>query len=110
MPGGFRLTAQADSPLPAVLMLLAWKVAGRIGFGRWLLPALDPPWGGSILRSARDARRNLAIAGAAHAVNDLPGGYRIIEQMARRHGQPARSPPTSVLPIAGLSPIQHGRP
>ena len=28
----------------AVLIVLAWKVAGRIGVDRWLLPALGTPW------------------------------------------------------------------
>jgi len=28
----------------ALLILLAWKVAGRIGVDRWLLPALGTPW------------------------------------------------------------------
>lgn len=30
--------------LGAVLILLAWKVAGRIGLDRWVLPALGTPW------------------------------------------------------------------
>jgi thiosulfate dehydrogenase [quinone] large subunit len=41
----------------AILLLLAWKVAGRIGMDRWLLPALGTPWGGTHLRPAEDARR-----------------------------------------------------
>src|SRR5690606_23405393 len=28
----------------AVLLLLGWKVSGRIGVDRWLLPALGTPW------------------------------------------------------------------
>ncbi|MCK9486569.1 MAG: DoxX family membrane protein [Dehalococcoidia bacterium] len=30
--------------LGAVLLILAWKVAGRIGLDRWVLPALGTPW------------------------------------------------------------------
>lgn len=30
--------------LLGILVLLAWKVAGRIGIDRWLLPALGTPW------------------------------------------------------------------
>jgi thiosulfate dehydrogenase [quinone] large subunit len=30
--------------LLGVLILLAWKVAGRIGMDRWVLPALGTPW------------------------------------------------------------------
>ena len=30
--------------LLAILILLAWKVAGYIGLDRWLLPALGTPW------------------------------------------------------------------
>ncbi|MDA0364849.1 MAG: DoxX family membrane protein [Chloroflexi bacterium] len=30
--------------LLGILLLLAWKVAGRIGIDRWLLPALGTPW------------------------------------------------------------------
>lgn len=43
--------------LLAVLLILAWKVAGRIGIDRWLLPALGTPWGGTHLVAAEDARR-----------------------------------------------------
>lgn len=43
--------------LLAVLLLLAWKVAGRIGVDHWLLPALGTPWGGLVLRPEEDARR-----------------------------------------------------
>ena len=48
--------------LLAVLLLLAWKVSGRIGVDRWLLAALDTPWssgvliGGSIPGAARTGR------------------------------------------------------
>lgn len=28
----------------AILLILAWKVAGHIGIDRWLLPALGTPW------------------------------------------------------------------
>lgn len=30
--------------LCGILLLLAWKVAGRIGMDRWALPALGTPW------------------------------------------------------------------
>lgn len=30
--------------LLAILMILAWKIAGYIGLDRWLLPALGTPW------------------------------------------------------------------
>jgi len=30
--------------LLAILIILAWKVAGQIGIDRWLLPALGTPW------------------------------------------------------------------
>jgi len=48
--------------LLALLILLAWKIAGRIGIDRWLLPALGTPWGGDVLRGAQDARRRAASA------------------------------------------------
>lgn len=35
----------------AILIILAWKVAGHIGIDRWLLPALGTPWS-----SAREPR------------------------------------------------------
>ncbi len=28
----------------AILLILAWKVAGRIGLDRWVLPAVGTPW------------------------------------------------------------------
>jgi len=38
----------------AVLLLLAWKVAGYIGVDRWLLPALGTPWSpGAAVRGPR---------------------------------------------------------
>ncbi|MEX2552049.1 MAG: DoxX family protein [Actinomycetota bacterium] len=38
----------------AVLILLAWKVAGRIRIDRWLLPALGTPWSpGLVVRQSR---------------------------------------------------------
>ncbi len=43
--------------LLAVFVLLAWKVAGRIGVDRWLLPALGTPWGAHRLDPMDDARR-----------------------------------------------------
>ena len=42
--------------LLAILILLAWKVAGRIGVDRWLLPALGTPWSANALRPHEDAR------------------------------------------------------
>lgn len=38
----------------AILLILAWKVAGRLGLDRWLLPALGTPWrpGGLFRRGA----------------------------------------------------------
>ncbi len=38
--------------LLAILVLLAWKVAGRIGIDRWLLPALGTPWQSGVLTGA----------------------------------------------------------
>lgn len=43
--------------LLAVLVILGWKVAGRIGVDRWLLPALGTPWGATRLAARQDARR-----------------------------------------------------
>jgi hypothetical protein len=41
-----------------VLLMLAWKTAGWIGFDRWLLPLLGMPWGGGALLDERpDAGR-----------------------------------------------------
>jgi thiosulfate dehydrogenase (quinone) large subunit len=41
----------------AILILLAWKVAGRIGVDRWLLPALGTPWSpGGVFDVARRGR------------------------------------------------------
>lgn len=40
--------------LLGILILLAWKVAGRIGVDRWLLPALGTPWEpGELVDAAR---------------------------------------------------------
>jgi thiosulfate dehydrogenase (quinone) large subunit len=39
----------------AVLLILAWKVAGWIGLDRWLLPILGTPWS----RGAEGAPRNI---------------------------------------------------
>ncbi|MFA7248706.1 MAG: DoxX family protein [Dehalococcoidia bacterium] len=49
--------------LLAVLVLLGWKVAGRIGVDRWLLPALGTPWEMHILDARDDARRGAQPAG-----------------------------------------------
>ncbi len=35
--------------LLGLLLLLAWKVSGRIGIDRWLLPALGTPWSSGVL-------------------------------------------------------------
>lgn len=35
--------------ISAFLLVLAWKVAGRIGLDRWLLPLLGTPWHGGTL-------------------------------------------------------------
>ncbi|MEX2373760.1 MAG: DoxX family protein [Dehalococcoidia bacterium] len=40
--------------LLGILILLAWKVSGRIGIDRWLLPALGTPWDPLPLRRERD--------------------------------------------------------
>lgn len=37
----------------AILLLLAWKVAGWYGVDRWLLPLLGTPWGGGALWRSR---------------------------------------------------------
>jgi thiosulfate dehydrogenase (quinone) large subunit len=42
--------------LLAVLLVLAWKVSGRIGVDRWLLPALGTPWSpGRLVRREQPA-------------------------------------------------------
>jgi thiosulfate dehydrogenase [quinone] large subunit len=38
----------------AILVVLAWKVAGRIGVDRWLLPALGTPWSPGLVIGLRD--------------------------------------------------------
>ena len=38
----------------AILVLIAWKVAGWYGGDRWLLPLLGTPWGGGHLRARQD--------------------------------------------------------
>lgn len=53
--------------LLAILLLLGWKVAGRIGVDRWLLPALGTPWGGNRLDPQQDARRGSSGGGAPRA-------------------------------------------
>ena len=47
-----------------ILILLAWKVSGRIGIDRWLLPALGTPWHPTPLRrdDAREVERRPASA------------------------------------------------
>jgi len=47
----------------AILVLLAWKVSGRIGVDRWLLPALGTPWSGHTLRAYEDARHGGGFPG-----------------------------------------------
>lgn len=42
--------------LLAVLIMLAWKVSGRIGVDRWLLPALGTPWSHGVLAEDAGAR------------------------------------------------------
>jgi thiosulfate dehydrogenase [quinone] large subunit len=37
----------------AVLLMLAWKVAGWYGLDRWLLPAVGTPWAGGRVRVLR---------------------------------------------------------
>src|SRR3990172_4921168 len=38
----------------AILLIMAWKVAGYWGLGRWLLPPVGTPWApGQMLRAAR---------------------------------------------------------
>lgn len=39
----------------AILVVLAWKVAGRIGVDRWLLPALGTPWSPGLVIRLRDS-------------------------------------------------------
>ena len=42
----------------AILLLLAWKIAGWWGLDRWVLPALGTPWHpGSMFRSSTGAKR-----------------------------------------------------
>ena len=46
----------------AILVVLAWKVAGRIGVDRWHLPALGTPWSpGLVIR---------------HVIRQMRNGYR----------------------------------
>lgn len=42
--------------LLAILLVLAWKVAGHIGIDRWLLPALGTPWSPGSVPRALDRR------------------------------------------------------
>ncbi len=50
----FMLAGSASSNpvlfLLALLLLLAWKVAGQIGIDRWLLPLLGTPWSAGLVR------------------------------------------------------------
>jgi len=40
--------------LLGILLVLGWKISGRIGIDRWLLPALGTPWqAGTIIRPPR---------------------------------------------------------
>ncbi len=47
-------------PVPlsiTVVLILAWKTAGWVGFDRWLLPAMGMPWdGGSLFRTRSTSR------------------------------------------------------
>jgi thiosulfate dehydrogenase [quinone] large subunit len=53
----------------AILLLLAWKVAGHIGVDRWLLPALGTPWQpGAIFEVSRQAEPPGRPSGRDHAV------------------------------------------
>ena len=47
-PGGAALLFAA-----VVWLMLAWKIAGWLGFDRWLLPLLGMPWGGGSLFDER---------------------------------------------------------
>lgn len=51
LAGAFGLTPLVD--ILAVLLMLAWKTAGWIGFDRWLLPLLGAPWQGGRLVQRR---------------------------------------------------------
>lgn len=42
--------------LLGILLLLGWKVSGRIGVDRWLLPALGTPWKAGALLHAEPTR------------------------------------------------------
>jgi thiosulfate dehydrogenase (quinone) large subunit len=38
----------------AILLVLAWRVAGYYGVDRWLLPLLGTPWTGSLAKAERE--------------------------------------------------------
>jgi thiosulfate dehydrogenase (quinone) large subunit len=61
----FMLSGSASSNpvlfLLAILLMLAWKVAGHVGIDRWLLPLLGTPW------SAAAGRRESSSAATAES-------------------------------------------
>jgi thiosulfate dehydrogenase (quinone) large subunit len=38
----------------AILLVLAWRVAGYWGVDRWLLPLLGTPWTGSLAKAEQE--------------------------------------------------------
>ncbi len=52
--------AAVMTPVPlsiTVVLILAWKTAGWVGFDRWLLPVMGMPWdGGSLFRTRSTSR------------------------------------------------------
>jgi thiosulfate dehydrogenase (quinone) large subunit len=41
----------------AILLVLAWRVAGYYGVDRWLLPLLGTPWTGSLSKKEKERAR-----------------------------------------------------
>jgi len=80
----------------AVLVILAWRVAGLVGLDRWLLPALGAPWSpGFLLRPQRDGDAGRRPPAASPARGQGTGVGRTEEREAR---DPApRSSSVSVL-------------
>ncbi len=46
--------------LLGILILLAWKVAGRIGMDRWVLPMLGTPWDPGLIAASPPSRTGAA--------------------------------------------------
>ena len=49
----------------AVLVVLAWRIAGYYGIDRYLLPVLGTPWTGSLLKKKQEQTASVDLRAAS---------------------------------------------